>query len=374
MSINNRICIYLKTVSIFCFIVFLQGCSVKETDISSQEEESVVPVDFSVTMDSDMFESSSEVVPMRTKSDISDTYNVIKFAGYSTLVILKKVSAGWIVERKMEDLYSNLILKNTDGNELTIPPCELRPGTYRFVLFVNSKNKLNSISEKQVIVDPAKMAVIKYGFTGTTSLLGEELFIAKTGDWNIKRNDVLNNQEKRTVDLKLTRVVAMIRMVMTTVSPDKLTKPIPIGYNLTSQNSVFCSGVNLFGEMIKDNSLKLLFGLTNVYNNTSFEVEGRDFYFGRLDNSVANRPRYFLIDEPEDSKSAQEYTIEIVSCDEAELSAPIICNVTLKRNTINGIVILKDGNNYSCFEKNGEPYPVNFPSLPYSDYIELNNN
>lgn len=373
MSINNRICIYLKTVSIFCFIVFLQGCSVKETDISSQEEESVVPVDFSVTMDSDMFESSSEVVPMRTKSDISDTYNVIKFTGYSTLVILKKVSAGWIVERKIEDLYSNLILKNIDGNELTIPSCELRPGTYRFVLFVNSKNKLNSINEKQVIADPSEKTVIEYGFTGTTSLLGEELFIAKTGDWNIKRNDVLNNQEKRIVDLKLTRVVAMIRIVMTTISPDKLTKPIPIGYNLTSQNSVFCSGVNLFGEMIKDNSLKLLFGLTNVYN-IPFDVDGREFYFGRLDNQVANRPRYFLIDGPEDNKSAQEYTIEIVSCDEMKLPSPINCNVTLKRNTINGIVILKDGNNYSCFEENGEPYPVNFPSLPYSDYIELNNN
>lgn len=375
MCINNCTSTILKITSIFCCIIFFEACTVNEIDISSLKEEAFVPVTFSVKMDSKMFDSSSEIVPMQTKGNISDTYNVVKFTGFSTLVVLKKINAGWVVDKKIEDLYSNLVLTNIDKNPLTLPTFELRPGRYRFILFANSKSKLNSIKENQLVDDPSEMVIMRYGsIAGTASLLGEELFIAKTGDWDIKRNDSLNQLGKRTVELNLKRVVAMVRMAMTTEPPETLSRTISVEYNLTTKNNnTLCSGVNLFGEMIKDATLKSLYGLTNVYTNP-FVIDGRSFYFGLLESQVTNRPRYFFTDEPDKDKPDAEYTIEITACDEIKLPIPIACPITLKRNMINGIVILKNGENYSCFEKNGVSYPVDFPSLPYSDYIELNNN
>lgn len=375
MCINNCTSTILKITSIFCCIIFFEACIVNEIDISSLKEEAFVPVTFSIKMDSKMFDSSSEIVPMQTKGNILDTYNVVKFTGFSTLVVLKKINAGWVIDKKIEDLYSNLVLTNTDNNALTLPTYELRPGRYRFILFANSKSKLNSIKENQLVDDPSKMVIMGYGsIAGTASLLGEELFIAKTGDWDIKRNDSLNQLEKRTVELNLKRVVAMVRMVMTTEPPETLSRTISVEYNLTTKNNnTLCSGVNLFGEMIKDATLKSLYGLTNVYTNP-FVIDGRNFYFGLLESQITNRPRYFFTDEPDDDKPDAEYTIEITACDEIRLPIPIACPITLKRNMINGIVILKNRENYSCFEKDGDNYPVDFPSLPYSDYIELNNN
>lgn len=353
-------------------MLFLCIACENETAVLLPEDDDLVPVKFSMDMAPGTFETSSEIEPMHAKSD-PVPYTVLKFSEKTYFIALKQVEGGWVVDKFIE----GLIEKGSElkSNDLTLPKfeCELRPGIYRFMLFANCLNVNKEIKENLFVKDPSIFNAIYYDnpFGSTKSLLGSELFIAKTEEIEVRRNTNLDETTNRQFALKLERMVGMLRL------------PIATNEILTGQNprlsfdvepeEPFCTTVNLFGDPIKGEEIKTFFGLLDVINSNIFSIDGKNFYFGEVSIIGTNRTRYFLL-----SKSQPKVKVKITithAKEGAGLPTPVVCNIDLKLNAINGIVLYKEGENYTCYEKEpGKPYPVDFFGIiPNCDYIELNN-
>ena len=85
------------TVFLILSSLYLLSCSVDEAGQFSSDSGKNIPVTLSVQMSGSTFETSTEIVPMQMKSN-SEDYDVIKFTGQSTLIILKRTGSGWVVE------------------------------------------------------------------------------------------------------------------------------------------------------------------------------------------------------------------------------------------------------------------------------------
>lgn len=360
-----------KTAVPILFTLYFLSCSSdKQSYLPSDTEESV-SVSLSVQMSQSTFDTSTDIEPMQTKSE-PEEYHVIKFTGQSTLLILKQKGTGWVVERRVDDLYPSLRIKNEESLLLEAENYVLRPGCYRFVLFANYRSGLQTVEEGDYIERPDQEIVISYGtILGTSNkmLLGDELFIGKTTDLIIGRTGSLDTPVgNRHYALELKRVVSMVRLAIVSES---MPGSVKLGYYIENSRE-FYSGVNMFGDVVKTNvPISQIYGVTDIVS-APYDLEGTTFYWGSVANTITNRPRYYLTGDEQDG--VDEYTLYVVQASDIDIP-PLSVTLPLKRNTIGGVALLKERGKYSIYMKDGMPYPVNyFSSLgKKSGYIELNN-
>lgn len=199
-----------------------------ESDEILSEGEENVRVSFTISLASGM-KLDSEIVPMNSSQTGEDTV-FTRISNEYKAIVVKKIDTRWIIDRIVSSnlgigsAWSEIQLKR--GSVFKSLQLELRPGTYRLILFLNPDSGIwNEALKSGMVVENeegtiAPPQVLKYriGDSGYPNaglrMLNRELF-AGSADFVVKKNNQLNQDPYKNVhSIQASRKVACFRIVL----------------------------------------------------------------------------------------------------------------------------------------------------------------
>ena len=332
-------------------------------------------VKVSVACDSKEFSTDSELIPMRSRSVSSFKATQIT-PSQSILFILKKRGENWLVVKKIGKVFktnSPFLLSNTDRSlELSDEASHymLTPGTYRFVLLLNSIIDRNSIQEGDEYTEQEMPVLTLTPFSVGDCFLGVKEFVLEKAT-GLEQSP----GQPKEVLLPLKRHSALLRMI---IEGDELFRNFSRSVQFMIKSGSDGNGINLLGEDVsgilnQDEERQTTFR----YVDTPYLLNNKNWYFATVQETFQCTSMYV-------SEKAQRVNIEINSIWSQDLGSSLyepyrIDGIELKKNCITTIVLSADGSAINKkyrikHEINPDVTAWDTDQYPPFNYIELNNN
>lgn len=349
------------------FCILICGSCEKETQLLGTTQDEGVPIHLSVSLNNDAFSTDSEVVPMRTRQ--TEPYTVA-WIYRSKLLIIKKVQEDWI----LEDIKENPLIPSSgalfrQGDKLTLNDKVyiLRPGTYKFILFVNAYS--NSTFNIGSVVNADELV--------TASIpIGGDAFLACSEELIVEKTDSFNKDNINSVELKLERRSCLVRIVLENEAlfMDDITTSVNFEISSNSESEKVCVGMNALGQDLIQPLISRTWQ-TDFSNKNRYQVASQNWYFplqyqtyGQLRLYADDQERYINITISRiGNLNSGYYPFE---------GAYTIERIPVKRNHITVIVIrtVKTEEPSVSLSHELNPEFIWDNTYPPFDYIELNNN
>lgn len=330
---------------------------------STVTEGDAVPVKFNVELD---LGSETEYVPMTRAEQPKNLTRVT--GGQQDYLLLKLVNDGWYIDKKgtwkIEGLtydYGYFVTATTSWSPIEM---ELRPGTYRLAVFLNSR----SLARDETLKEGSRVAdkdtdvrdfqcfltyETQQQYVKPSYLLTNEVFTGYV-EFRVNKNDNLHTDTpERSFHVLLTRKVGQFQFLMKK-TPGKDGSVIKTPYNMSAvlkakPDDPFVKGINVLGLPYLDKQSPLISIEYVTYTQGRPEgwrtdKAGREYQMMETGSSV---PAFFLIADPED-KEGVPFEIEVARIsgqsgnDWYQYTTPV--SKVLKANQVCGVAFESSGN------------------------------